>query len=242
VKGFLKSSDSKAEFHAEVEIHSMIEYNETNGVVGFQQGADQIVTQIAVKDLNFDPIVCTTETAGFRCILSSTNGEISCTAFVANSFSNFSGSLQSPSAVKFSVNISKADKKDGDFLALEARVRVQSEFKNEVEGRKGTEKHLQFGPTSFTWIEKAEVENRTAIVISSTPTVVPNDDSKDADDEDDDVDTECKAIFFSFIDSGKGIVFWDPSLAYDAALARASSAFHVIPSIFLLMSLFALLF
>jgi hypothetical protein len=241
VKGFSHSQDVKSFVHADVEIHSIIEYNETNGVPGFQQGVDQVVSQITMKSLSFNDISCSAEAAGFRCVLSSTNGEISCTAFIAKQISNFSGSAQDPASVKFSINITKADKKDGDLLALEARVRVQSHFSREVEGQNGTEKHYRFGPSTFSWVETAEVENRTCTVIASNATLVRDDDSKDDSDDDDDDQTECKVIFFSFLDAGKGLIFWDPSLAYDASLARASSSATLIPSLFLLalLALFA---
>ncbi len=186
--------------------------------------------EVSVKTLTFDPITCTAESAGYRCVVSSTNGEISCTAFIANTPSNFSGSNQEPSTVKFSVNVTKSDKKDGDFLALQARIRVQSHFGTHEEGKNNTEKNYRFGPTTFSWEEKAEIQNRSCVVISSDAFPV-NDDSKDSSDSDD--DTNCKAIYFSFLDAGKGTIFWDPKLAVVPNQISMSSL--IVPSLILLL-------
>jgi len=110
---------------AAFEIYSILEYNETNGVSGYQKGVDAVVSKKPVSSLTFNPINCAQVPTGYSCQVVSSNGILSVSAFIAKNTSNMSGTVQSPSSVKFSSRL-PTQTEDPD---LTSPLKLVSEFK-----------------------------------------------------------------------------------------------------------------
>ncbi len=233
MRDYSKDRSSAPTVGASFEIYSIFEYNETNGISGYQQGADAIVTKRSMSSLDFNPIKCDVQNTGYKCEVVSTTGILSVTAIITRNTTNINGTVQSPSFVKFSIEITYPNRRPGTYVALEARLRVQSSYGREERGEQGTDKIARFGPNTLTWIQTVEVGERTAAVVASNSADVSSDDTKESDDSNE--STDCKSIFFSFIDTGSEPIFWDPQLGYDNAVL--SSAFAFVPSVLLVLVL-----
>ncbi len=227
MKGFHKrflSFLEKSLIHVDIELHNVFEYEEVNGIPGFQ-GNDTISSSINFKNTSAGTVNCTAASDGFTCSVSAGNGALVVDVFIAAKRSNFSGSIQDPSTVKFSVTFNYPNKVNGTFIGLEVRTRVLALHRFLPDLDNSTRQRLvKFGPGSFSWVEQAISRGENVSVVLSK--VVENvvDDTRDNDDDDDKEDNACHAFFISFLSADTGSIFWDPTLGVSVSALQGEES------------------